>query len=221
MAFTNPCGGLRWDMREDGLIDVEGRGIVSYDPGDKKFPWMTQSWANWGNLILDAAAKYGIPPSWILAIMSIESGLWSENPDRQAAVVSSAGARGLMQVMPATAETLGYTADDMFSPELAIDAGAKLLAKLSSLRNGQLPEMAAIYNSGRACNDGRFSNDWNLAMADDYAGIVIKFNNAANMYLDMSPRRGRLLMGLAVGAGGLYAAAIIAGLVTKPKALRA
>jgi len=220
MALTNPCGGLRWDMRDDGLIEVEGQGTPHYDPTEKRFAWMQQSWNNWGSLISDAATAHDIPPQWILAIMSIESGLWSDNAAKQAAVVSSAGARGLMQVMPATAVSLGYTADDMFEPDKAIDAGAKLLAKLAKLRNGQLPEMAAIYNSGKACNDGRFSNVWNLAMADDYAGIVLKFNNSAIMYLDLSRPGGGLLAGLAVGAVGLYAAAVVAGLVAAPKVLR-
>lgn len=218
--FTNPCGGQRWDMRSDGLIEVEGQGTPHYEPTDTRFAWMMQSWENWSDLILDAAAHYNLPASWILGIMSIESGLWSADPTKQAAVVSSAGARGLMQVMPATAEGLGFGADDMFQPDKAIDAGALLLSKLAKQTGGQLPQMAAIYNSGRACNDGRFSNAWNLAMADDYAGIVIKFNNSAVMYLDMSPRRGKLLAGIAIGAGGLYAAAVIAGLAALPRVLK-
>lgn len=220
MSFTNPCGGLRWDMRDDGLVEVEGQGTPHYEPGDTKFPWMTQSWNNFGDLILDAASKYGLPPQWILGHMSLESGLWSGNAAKQAAVVSPAGARGVMQVMPATARGLGYDPDDMFDPAIAIDAGANLLARLAKQTGGQLPEMSAIYNSGRMCNDGRFSNAWNLSMDGDYAGIVLKFSNTAVMYLDMSPRRGKLLAGMAVGAAGVYAAAVIAGFTKKPRFLQ-
>lgn len=210
-------------MREDGLIEIEGGGTPSYAPEEARFAWMAQSWDNWGDLILAAAEAHGLPPSWVIAIMSIESGLWSGDAAKQANVVSSAGARGLMQVMPDTATRLGYSPDDMFVPEIGIDAGANLLERLAKRQDNQLPAMAAAYNSGRACNDGRFSNRWNLAMAEYYADVVIKFNNSAVMYLDMSPRGrggGKLLMGLTIGAAGLYAAAVIAGLVMMPRWLR-
>jgi hypothetical protein len=91
------------------------------------------------------------------------------------------------------------------------------LAKLAQRQDGQLPEMAAAYNSGSVCAPGR--NDWNLAMADDYAGNVIRWNNSAVMYLDMAPKP-KWLAGLAIGAAGLYAAALVAGLVTLPRWLK-
>ena len=88
-------------------------------------------------MILNAAAKTTCLAEWILGHMSLESGLWSGNAAKQAGVVSSAGARGVMQVMPATARLLGYDPDDMFIPAIAIDAGAKLLAQLAKQTDGR------------------------------------------------------------------------------------
>ncbi len=218
MAFTNACGGLGWEMQGDGLIGVQGQGTPFFAPGTIQFRQMEQTWANWGNLFLAASGTTGVPPAWLLAIATEETGLWSDDAAEQASKVSSAGAIGVMQIMPATAKGFGAAPDDMFSPKENIRVGAELLAKLANLRDGQLPEMAAAYNSGRVCDTGR--NPWNLAMAGDYAGAVIKWNNAAVMYLDMGPRYGRTLLGLAVGGAGLYAAAVIAGLATKPKWVR-
>jgi hypothetical protein len=215
--MQNPCGGLAWEMRDDGLIEVEGVGTPAYEPGSIQFRQMEQTWANWGSLMRRAASRNGIPASWILAIATEETGLWSANANEQGGKTSGAGAIGVMQIMPATGAGFGASADALFDPATNIDVGAALLAKLASFRNGQLPEMAAIYNSGRACDPGR--NQWNLAMAGDYAGNVIKWNNAAVMYLDMSARGG-LLLGVTLGAAGLYAAAVVAGLAATPRFAR-
>lgn len=203
-------------MLPDGLIGVEGEGTPAFEPGSVHFEQMAASWKNWSGLILDASDKYQIPPAWILAIMTEETGLWSDDPADQATKVSYAGALGLMQIMPATARLFGADPADMFDPKANIDVGVALLAELRDRRGGELPEMAAGYNSGSVCSPGK--NRWNLAMADDYAGNVIKWNNAAVMYLSL--RRGRLMLGLTLGAAGLYVAAILAGFVTKPKIVR-
>jgi hypothetical protein len=227
MAYTNPCGGLRWDMQGDGLIAVEGEGTPAFEPGSLQFKYLEQSWANWGGDILSASSAHGVPASWVLAIMCMETGLWSKNPEEQAGKVSYAGAVGLMQVMPAEGAKLGYSAQDLLDPAKNIDAGARFLAKVSGIRNGQLPEVAAIYNSGRVCgpatsSDCRASNanEWNLCSASNYPRQIIQWNNAAIMYLDMSPRRGKMLAGLAIGAAGLYAAAVIAGFAMMPRWLK-
>jgi len=215
MAFTNACGGLRWEMQPDGLIAVEGQGTPSFPPGSVQFVQMDRTWTNWSGLFRDASSATGVPPAWLLAIATEETGLWSDNASDQASKVSGAGARGIMQIMPSTAQMFGAAPDAMFDPSANIHVGATLLARLAKLRDGQLPEMAAAYNSGSVCSQGR--NQWNLAMADDYAGNVIKWNNSAVMYLEMGASPGKLLAGLALGAGGLYAAAVIAGFAAKPR----
>ena len=71
--------------------------------------------------INQAAAKYGLDPALIAAVTHAESGF---NPRAG----SSAGAKGLMQLMDATARGLGVT--DSFDPAQNIDGGAKFLAGL-------------------------------------------------------------------------------------------
>ena len=98
MAFTNRCGGTRWDMLPDGLIEVEGEGVPAFEPGSARFEQMVATWENWRGLILDAAADNGLPPQWILAIMCQETGPWSNDPARQASIVAPDGGVGLMQI---------------------------------------------------------------------------------------------------------------------------
>jgi soluble lytic murein transglycosylase-like protein len=86
-----------------------------------------------------AAEKYNLPPELITAVIRAES-----NFDAQA--VSSAGAQGLMQLMPATAEELGVK--NPFDIEQNIDGGAKYLRKMLDRFGGSLRKALAAYNAG-------------------------------------------------------------------------
>ncbi|AXX29735.1 transglycosylase SLT domain-containing protein [Actinosynnema pretiosum subsp. pretiosum] len=85
-----------------------------------------------------ATAKYGLPQGLLSAVASVES---NYNPT----AVSSAGAQGLMQIMPATAAGLGVNALD---PMQAIDGAARLLSGNLKSFNGSLPLAIAAYNAG-------------------------------------------------------------------------
>ncbi len=217
MAWANACGGRRWQMRADGLIDVEGIGAPVFDPGTPQMAQLASTWASWRRPIVAAARRYGAPPAWIVAIMTEETGLWSHSPSEQAAKVSPAGAIGLMQIMPDTARLFGADPSAMVDPASNIDVGTALIARLSSLRSGQLPEIAAAYNSGSACAPGL--NQWNLRMADDYAGNVIRWNNSAVSFLDLSAG-GSAVAAILLGGAGIYAAAIILGELAPPRFAR-
>lgn len=67
-------------------------------------------------------------------------------------VVSPAGARGLMQVMPGTARLVGGTADQLFAPSTNIEYGQRYLEQLrdSPATGGLLPKVMAAYNAGPA-----------------------------------------------------------------------
>jgi len=65
-----------------------------------------------------AAARYGIDPAVLSAVVQCESGWRPE-------AVSPRGAMGLMQLMPKTAGLLGVT--DPFDVEQNVDAGARYL----------------------------------------------------------------------------------------------
>jgi hypothetical protein len=72
--------------------------------------------------IRDQQAYYGIPQALIRAVMRTES-------DFDPSVVSSAGAQGLMQLMPATARAMGVT--NVWDPRQNIMGGARYLQLLA------------------------------------------------------------------------------------------
>lgn len=86
-----------------------------------------------------AAAKYGVSSNLLKAVAKVESGY-------QPGVVSSAGAIGVMQLMPGTASSLGVT--NAYDAEQNIMGGAKLLSQLLAQYNNNLDLALAAYNAG-------------------------------------------------------------------------
>ncbi|MDY8092970.1 lytic transglycosylase domain-containing protein [Paenibacillus polymyxa] len=91
------------------------------------------------DLISEASQKYGVPVALIKAVIDTES---SFNPS----VTSSAGAKGLMQLMDATAQGLGVS--DPYDPGQNIDAGVRYLSYQIKRFNGQENMALAAYNAG-------------------------------------------------------------------------
>ena len=92
--------------------------------------------------IAEASQRFGLPERWIRAVMHTES---AGNP----CAVSSAGAMGLMQIMPATWNELRARyglGRDPFDPRDNILAGAAYLSELHD-RFGS-PGFLAAYNAG-------------------------------------------------------------------------
>lgn len=90
-------------------------------------------------LINAAGQKYGVAPSLIKSVIQTES---SFHPH----AVSSAGAKGLMQLMDGTAQGLGVT--DSFDPAQNIDAGTRFLSYLLRKYDGNISVALAAYNAG-------------------------------------------------------------------------
>lgn len=86
-----------------------------------------------------ASEKYNISYDFLTAVAKAESDF---NPN----CVSSAGAKGIMQVMPYEAKELGIT--DVFDPEQNIMGAAKLLAAHLKKFDGDMTLAAAAYNAG-------------------------------------------------------------------------
>ena len=91
----------------------------------------------YGDLFSRAASRHGVDASLLAAVAAQESNF-------NASAVSPAGARGLMQFMPATAAGLGVDPSD---PASAIDGAARYLGSLTK-QFGSTPLALAAYNAG-------------------------------------------------------------------------
>lgn len=105
-----------------------------------------------GRHVADAAQRFGVPEAWIWAVMRVES-----NGDVRA--VSTAGAVGLMQIMPGTWAGLRARyrlGRDPFDPRDNIMAGAAYLREMHE-RYGSVTAMLAAYNAGPGRYDEHLS----------------------------------------------------------------
>lgn len=91
-----------------------------------------------GSVIEDKGAKYNIDPRFLSSVFSIES-KFNNN------AVSSAGARGIAQLMPDTASGLGV---DSSTIEGNIEGGAKYIREMLDTYGGDYNLALAAYNAG-------------------------------------------------------------------------
>lgn len=91
------------------------------------------------DIFREASEKYNVSIDLLKAIGYNESRF-------QADATSSAGAMGIMQLMPSTAKALGVT--DAYDPYQNIMGAAKLLSQLSDMYDGNQTLMIAAYNAG-------------------------------------------------------------------------
>jgi len=90
-------------------------------------------------IILQEAKRYKIDPCLVKAIIMAESGY---NPK----AISKRGAKGLMQLMPSTAEALGVV--DIFNPKQNISGGIRYFKQLVKRFDGNVKLALAAYNAG-------------------------------------------------------------------------
>jgi len=95
--------------------------------------------SSFDEIIQETAKKHGVDPSLVRAVVQAESNF---NPN----AVSSAGAKGLMQLMPGTASSLGV--QNSFDPEQNVEGGTKLLRSLLDRYDGNTSLALAAYNAG-------------------------------------------------------------------------
>lgn len=98
----------------------------------------------YSELISRTSIKYGVEPALVKAVVHVESGF---NPS----ATSSAGAMGLMQLMPATAKRFGVS--NAYEPISNLDAGVRYLRFLLDRYNGNRLLALAAYNSGEMTVD--------------------------------------------------------------------
>lgn len=125
-----------------------------------------------------AAAEHGLDPELVHAVVQVESGY-------DARAVSPRGARGLMQLMPATASRLGVA--DSFDPAANLRGGTRYLRMLIDAFGNDLRLALAAYNAGEG--------------AVRRHALRIPPYRETIAYVDAVMRRYRLLRGLTGQAG--------------------
>jgi soluble lytic murein transglycosylase-like protein len=115
-----------------GLLLMQGWAIA------EECPYKGTTRPEIGAIIRERAEHYQVDPDLIWALVEVES---YYDP----CTVSEAGAMGLMQLMPGTAEKEGVT--DPFNPQQNIDAGTRIISR--HLKKYELLQYAlAAYNAG-------------------------------------------------------------------------
>lgn len=100
----------------------------------------------YAELIYETARRHKINPELVAAVVRAESAF---NPR----AVSSKGARGLMQLMPATGRRYGVSPSELWKPERNLEAGVRYLAFLADRFQNDLPRILAGYNAGEGSVD--------------------------------------------------------------------
>ncbi len=121
------------------LIEVKGRQTATRSCLGMNERRLNERAANYQQDIAKYAGEFQIDEKLVLAVIRNESCF-------DKAAVSSAGAEGLMQLMPATAISLGVT--NSFSPQQNIRGGTQYLAELIRRYDNNITMALAAYNAG-------------------------------------------------------------------------
>lgn len=162
----------------------------------------------WGPYVREAAGRFAIPDSWVRAVMHQESG--GHQYLHGQLTTSSAGAMGLMQLMPATYADLQSQyglGDDPYNPHDNIMAGAGYIRQMYD-RYGS-PGFLAAYNAGPQRVDDYLSSG--RALPDETVNYVAAISpHLGDSVASGVPSRGRVVVasatptvayGTAAGAG--------------------
>ncbi|MER0280832.1 lytic transglycosylase domain-containing protein [Clostridioides difficile] len=117
----------------DNVVNNTTSRFIDVDTKDKSVKTRIE------NTVEQASKKYNIDANLIKAIIKVESDF---NPN----TVSSAGAKGLMQLMPENCRDLGVT--DPFNIEQNIDAGTRHIKEYIDMFGGSIEMGLMAYNGG-------------------------------------------------------------------------
>ncbi len=134
-TFTSSTSTQNENKEADSIEKSSKSSVISSVPSSEHLNHKNE----YDDIISEMSQKYDVPFDLIKLVINTES---SFNPD----AVSSSGAIGLMQLMPATAEWLGV--DDAFDPRENIEGGTKYLSYLLDRYDGKLELALAAYNAG-------------------------------------------------------------------------
>lgn len=121
------------------LIEIKGRETATKSCHGMNDSKLAARARNYEKAITELSKEFRVDSKLIMAVIRNESCF-----DRSA--VSSAGAEGLMQLMPATAKSLGVS--DSFNPQENIRGGTQYLSELIKKYHNNLSLALAAYNAG-------------------------------------------------------------------------
>jgi soluble lytic murein transglycosylase-like protein len=139
--FTDQYGVTHY-TNEPGRADYQRMVEVLQDEGPlnrAKVKPIKSNLQAYSNHVLAAAEETGVDSALVHAVITAES---AYNPR----AISRAGAKGLMQLMPGTAQR--YKVEDVFDPAENIKGGTRYLRDLLVLFNDDLELAIAAYNAG-------------------------------------------------------------------------
>lgn len=224
--------GPRVRLWPDAHVEFEGEGfpkipLVRWSKGSPP-----DGIAHWKNLIYEASDTYGLPDSLIGGFMQVES-----SGDSNAG--SPQGARGLMQLIKSTAESVSgqknLTDAQILDPRFNIMTGTKYIRQLYDRYKGNLIKVAFGYNAGSAicgvsnahdgsgpCTPNRFglrADCYTQAQGTlDYATKVLAASNQALDTVlplrrrDVSPKPSKATSPSQSGAEGIIVVATLFGI---------
>jgi hypothetical protein len=153
----------------------------------------------------DASNKHSIDYELLQALIATESGF-----DAQA--VSPKGAMGLMQLMPATAQRYGVSADKrntiekkLFDPRINIAAGSRYLRDLIAMFPGRIELALAAYNAGEGAVQRAGNRIPDYRETQNYVSTVLQlyaYLRPSAAFARGGKATGRIHMELAVPQGG-------------------
>ena len=121
----------------------------------------------YGDLFLEAGQRFQLNPHLLSAMARAESAF-----DPQA--LSHKGARGLLQLMPATAERFGVRRGELYDPRRNVEAAARYLDFLIREFDGELDLVLAAYNAGEG-NVRKYSGVPPFRETQDYIRRIYRF----------------------------------------------
>lgn len=159
---------LIWRVLGNGSVEFKGKGI----PLETSLP--AQVWAEFGPIVQEASATYGVPVPVMVATIAAES---SGRPG----VISTKGARGLMQLMPNTAAMVSRNPrlkgalQTLLSPKHNVTLGSKYIAAFQREHQWDPVKIALMYNMGI----GRLKADRLFNETRAYVQRWVKYYNGA------------------------------------------